>query len=119
MRGLKIGWVVLLVVVLFAFTYANPDPIAVHIWPGLIWETKASALVIGALLIGFVPTSLINRATQWRLNRRIAALEATLATQTIAMTNAQSNAQSNAQARAADDARRTVDLSAMPNHDPI
>ena len=117
MRGLKIGWVVLLVVVLFAFTYANPDPVVVHIWPGLIWETKASALVIGALLIGFVPTSLINRATQWRLNRRIAALEATLATQTIAMTNAQTH--NSAQTRAADDARRASDPSAMPNHDPI
>jgi len=87
MRALKTVFWVLVVVALFAFTYANADPIAVHIWPGLIWETKAPALVIGALLIGFVPTSLMLRATRWRMSRRISTLEATLAAQTYALTH--------------------------------
>jgi uncharacterized integral membrane protein len=87
MRALKTGFWVLIVVALFAFTYGNSDPIAVHIWPGLIWETKAPALVIGALLIGFVPTSLMLRATRWRLSRRISTLEATLAAQAYALTH--------------------------------
>lgn len=87
MRALKTGFWILIVVGLFAFTYGNPDPIAVHIWPGLIWETKAPALVIGSLLIGFVPTSLILRATRWRMARRIGTLEATLAAQAHALTH--------------------------------
>jgi hypothetical protein len=87
MRALKTVFWILVVVALFAFTYGNSDPIAVHIWPGLIWETKAPALVIGALLIGFVPTSLMLRATRWSMGRRIATLEATLAAQAHALTH--------------------------------
>ncbi len=90
MRALKSGFWVLIVVALFAFTYANPEPVAVHIWPGLIWETKAPALVIGSLLIGFVPTSLMLRATRWRMARRIATLEATLTAQAHALTHSAS-----------------------------
>jgi len=85
MRALKTCFWVVIVALLFAFTYGNPDPVAVHIWPGLIWETRAPALVIGALLLGFVPTSLILRATRWRLSRRIATLETTVAAQAHAL----------------------------------
>ena len=85
MRVLKTIFWLLIAAVLIAFTYANPDSVAVHIWPGLIWETRAPGLVIGALAIGFVPTWLILSATRWRLTRRIAALEATLAAQSLAI----------------------------------
>jgi hypothetical protein len=88
MRALKTGFWLLLAAGLIAFTYANPDAIAVHIWPGLIWETRAPGLVIGALAIGFLPTWLIHRTTRWRLSRRIATLEATLAAQAYAAANA-------------------------------
>jgi hypothetical protein len=87
MGALKTGFWIVVVAVLLAFIYGNPDPVAVHIWPGLIWETKSWALVIGSLLIGFVPTSLMLRATRWRLARRIATLEATLAAQAHALTH--------------------------------
>jgi hypothetical protein len=87
MRALKTGFWILVVVALFAFTYGNSDTIHVHIWPGLIWDTKAPALVIGGLAIGFVPTSLMLRATRWRMSRRISTLEATLAAQTYALTH--------------------------------
>ncbi len=81
MRALKTVFWLLVLAGLFAFTYGNPDTIAVHIWPGLIWETRAPALVIGALVIGWLPTWLVHRTTRWRLARRIATLEATLAAQ--------------------------------------
>jgi len=87
MGALKTVFWVVVVAVLLAFIYGNPDPVAVHIWPGLIWETKSWALVIGSLLIGFVPISLMLRATRWRLSRRIATLEATLAAQAHALTH--------------------------------
>jgi hypothetical protein len=88
MRVAKTLFWLLFAVILIAFTYANPDPVAVHIWPGLIWETRAPGLVIGGLAIGFVPTWLIASATRWRLTRRIASLEATLAAQAQAANNA-------------------------------
>lgn len=88
MNALKTVYWIVVVTLLLAFIYGNPDPVAVHIWPGLIWETKAWALVVGSLLIGFVPTSLMLRATRWRLARRIATLEATLAAQAHALTHA-------------------------------
>jgi lipopolysaccharide assembly protein A len=97
MRALKTGLWLLLVAGLFAFTYGNPETIAVHIWPGLIWETRAPALVIGALLVGFVPCWLIHRATRWRLSRRIATLEATLAAQAQAAGQALATSQAHAE----------------------
>jgi uncharacterized membrane protein len=88
MGALKTVFWIVVVAILLAFIYGNPDPVAVHIWPGLVWETRSWALVIGSLLIGFVPVSLMLRATRWRLSRRIATLEATLAAQTHALTHA-------------------------------
>ena len=85
MRAVKtIIWLVI-AVLLVAFAYANPDVANVHIWPGLVWSPPTWALVIGALAIGFAPTWLIQSATRWRLARRIASLEATLAAQSHAI----------------------------------
>lgn len=81
MRVLKTGFWVLVVAALLAFAYANDDRVTVHFPGSLSVDTKMWALVIGALLIGFVPSSLMHRTTRWRLSRRIATLEATLAAQ--------------------------------------
>lgn len=81
MRALKTGFWVLVVAALLAFAYANDDRVTVHFLGSLAVDTKMWALVIGALLIGFVPSSLMHRTTRWRLSRRIATLEATLAAQ--------------------------------------
>ena len=97
MGALKTGFWIVVVAVLLAFIYGNPDPVAVHIWPGLIWETRSWALVVGSLLIGFVPTSLMLRTTRWRLTRRITALEATLAAQAHALTHSAEQARSAAE----------------------
>lgn len=75
-----IFWV-LLAVVLVLFAVNNWVPVEVHIWEGLLLETKLAALVIIAFLIGLLPTWMLYRATRWRLNRRIAALETTLSAQ--------------------------------------
>ncbi|WP_420382663.1 DUF1049 domain-containing protein [Novosphingobium sp.] len=88
MRTIKtIVWVVF-AALLLAFIYLNPQPISVHVWPGapgISVDTKMWALVIGSLLIGFVPTWLVMRANRWRLLRRIASMEATLAVHTHAV----------------------------------
>lgn len=79
MKGLRTFLVLLAIVLSVAFAVANWDPVAVRIWPRLIWETKLPALVIGAFLAGLLPMWLIHRATRWRLARRIANLESSLA----------------------------------------
>lgn len=72
---------VLLAVTLVLFAVSNWVPVEVRIWGDLILETKLAALVILAFLAGLVPMWLVHRALRWRLNRRIATLEATIAAQ--------------------------------------
>ena len=75
-----IFWVVL-AVVLALFAVNNWVPVEVRIWDGLLLETRLAALVIVAFLLGLVPTWMLYRATRWRMGRRIAALETSLAAQ--------------------------------------
>jgi uncharacterized membrane protein len=75
-----IFWV-LLAVVLVLFAVNNWVPVEVRIWEGLLLESKLAALVIAAFLAGLVPTWILYRATRWRLGRRIATLESSLAAQ--------------------------------------
>ena len=69
---------VLLAVVLVLFGVTNWQPVEVLIWQSLILETKLPALVIGAFLLGLVPTWLVHRVSLWRHRRRIATLESSL-----------------------------------------
>ena len=69
---------VLLAVVLVLFAVTNWQPVEVRIWQSLILETKLPALVIGAFLLGLVPTWLVHRVSLWRHRRRIATLESSL-----------------------------------------
>ena len=70
-----IVWVLLLVVLLI-FSINNWSPVEVKIWEGLVLETKLPALVTLAFLLGLVPMWAVHRAAKWRLNRRIASLQA-------------------------------------------
>ena len=69
-----IVWVLLLFSLL-AFSFFNWKPVEVQIWSNLVLETKLPALVIISFLLGLVPMWLLHRASTWRANRRIAALE--------------------------------------------
>lgn len=73
-----IFWV-LLTAVLVLFAVNNWTPVEVRIWQTLVLETKLPALAIGAFLLGLGPMWLVHRAAQWRLKRRIASLEASMA----------------------------------------
>lgn len=75
-----IFWV-LLAVALVLFAVNNWVRVDVRIWEGLVLDTPLAALVIVAFLLGLVPAWLLYRTTRWRLTRRIAALESTLAAQ--------------------------------------
>ena len=71
-------WLVV-VAALAAFSAVNWQPVELHVWSGLVLDTKLPALVIAAFLLGFVPMWLVHRATRWRLSRRISALKSSLA----------------------------------------
>ena len=73
-----IFWV-LLAVVLVLFAINNWQTVNVRIWNSLVLETKLPALVIGSFLLGLLPTWALYRAQRWRMKRRIAGLEATIA----------------------------------------
>ena len=70
-----IGWVLLLFSLL-AFSFFNWKPVEVQIWSNLVLETKLPALVVVSFLLGLVPMWLVHRASKWRAQRRINALEA-------------------------------------------
>ena len=69
---------VLLAVVLVLFAINNWQTVEVRIWNSLILETRLAALTIAAFLLGLVPMWLLHRTVRWRLNRRIASLEASV-----------------------------------------
>jgi putative membrane protein len=69
-------WVALLVVFV-AFTMLNWDKaLTVRIWPDIVWDTRLPAVVVVSFLLGLIPMWLIHRGSKWRLQRRIASLEA-------------------------------------------
>ena len=79
MKVLRSILMLIAVAALAAFAAVNWQPVELHVWQGLVLDTKLPALVIGAFLLGLVPMWLVHRAVRWRLLRRITALEATLA----------------------------------------
>ena len=62
-------WVVLAVVVVL-FAHANWNVVTLNLWGGLEADVKLPALLIGAFLLGFLPTFILYRARLWSLKRR-------------------------------------------------
>ncbi len=70
MQFIKILFWVLLLVATFIFWWTNAlDMVAAVI------EARVSTFVVGAFLLGFLPTWLLLRGSKWRLQRRIKTLE--------------------------------------------
>jgi len=75
MRFLKTLIWVTIIIGLIVFATNNWAPVSVSLWGGLRLDTKLSALVIVAFLLGFLPLYLLHRTQIWRLKRRILTLE--------------------------------------------
>lgn len=71
MQFLKTLFWVVLAVVLVLFAHANWFPVSIDLWSGLQADVKLPVLVIGAFLLGFLPTFLLYRARIWSLRRRL------------------------------------------------
>ncbi len=63
-------WVVA-ILVLVGFSATNWNMVTINLWAGLQADIKLPALVIGAFLLGFLPTYLVLRARLWSLRRRL------------------------------------------------
>jgi uncharacterized integral membrane protein len=79
MQFLKTLLWVMLAVVIVLFAANNWTPVSIDLGPQLRLDTTLAAIVVAALLIGFVPLYFFHRAHVWRLRRRIASLESRLA----------------------------------------
>jgi uncharacterized integral membrane protein len=73
MQFLKTLFWVILAVVLVLFASANWNIVTLELWGDLQADVKLPVLVIGAFLLGFVPTLVIYRARIWSLKRRLEA----------------------------------------------
>lgn len=70
MQFLKTLFWVVLAVVLVLFAHANWNIVTLNLWGGLEADVKLPVLVIGAFLLGFLPTFILYRARLWSLRRR-------------------------------------------------
>jgi lipopolysaccharide assembly protein A len=70
MQFLKTLFWVVLAVVLVLFAHANWTMVTLTLWGGLEADVKLPALVIGAFLLGFLPTFILYRTRLWALRRR-------------------------------------------------
>ena len=71
MQFLKTLFWVVLAVVIVLFGITNWHPVTVILWGGLEADVKLPVLVIGAFLLGFMPTLIVYRARLWSLRRRL------------------------------------------------
>ena len=71
MQFLKTLFWVILAVVLVLFAMSNWTMVTINLWQGLQADIKLPLLVIGAFLLGFLPTWIVYRARIWSLKRRL------------------------------------------------
>ncbi len=71
MQFLKTLFWVLLAVLLVLFSVTNWTVVTLNLWGGLQADVKLPVLVIGAFLLGFLPTLIIYGTRVWALRRRL------------------------------------------------
>ncbi|MGQ0589730.1 MAG: lipopolysaccharide assembly protein LapA domain-containing protein [Sphingosinicella sp.] len=71
MQFLKTLFWVIVAVVIVLFARTNWQPVTLTLWGGLEADVKLPVLVIGAFVLGFLPTFLLYRTRIWSLKRRL------------------------------------------------
>jgi uncharacterized integral membrane protein len=71
MQFLKTIFWVIVAVALVLFARTNWYSVTITLWGGLLVDIKLPLLVIGAFLLGFLPTFVLHRARLWSLRRRL------------------------------------------------
>ncbi|MDB5685896.1 MAG: hypothetical protein JWR77_485 [Rhizorhabdus sp.] len=75
MHFLKTLFWVIVAVIVMAFAHGNWTEVSINLWAGLVLRTKLPVIVVGSVLLGFVPPYVMLRATRWRMKRRIDNIE--------------------------------------------
>lgn len=75
MQFLKTLFWVLLAVMLALFARANWDDVTLDLWGDIQLDIKIPLLVAVAVLLGFLPTFLVQRGKVWAMQRRLDAYE--------------------------------------------
>ncbi|MGZ8282438.1 MAG: hypothetical protein ACXWUN_05735 [Allosphingosinicella sp.] len=73
MQFLKTLFWVIVAVGLVLFSIANWNVVTIELWGGLLVDVKLPVLVIGAFLLGFLPTFILYRTRLWSVKRRLEA----------------------------------------------
>ncbi len=88
MQALRTILLLVITIVLVAFIAMNWQPVSLNIWPlaeggylGVDWPVGFIVLV--SFLLGMLPMWLLARASKWRLSRRIATLENSVAASSV------------------------------------
>ena len=71
MQFLKTLFWVMVAIILVLFARENWHIVTLELWGNLQADVKLPVLVIGAFLLGFLPTFLVYRARIWSLKRRL------------------------------------------------
>lgn len=91
MSFLRTAFWVIIAVALALFAKANwavaptySGYVPVKLWDDIILETRLPVLILGAFLLGLIPTWLWARAMKWQMKRKLASTERALASSTAA-----------------------------------
>ena len=79
MQFLRTLFWVLLAGVAVAFAFNNWTTVPVRLWGGLIADVNLPLLLLGAILLGFLPMLVAYQAMRWRWRQRLASVERTVA----------------------------------------
>ena len=63
------------VIILVIFAVNNWVPVTIALWGDLLLDTKLPVLIIGAFLIGWLPTWLWLRGSKWRMGRQMERMQ--------------------------------------------
>lgn len=79
MQFLKTLFWMAVAVAVALFTWSNWHPVTLNLWADLRADVKLPVLLALAFLIGFLPTFLVLRGRLWSANRKVEALERSIA----------------------------------------
>ncbi len=75
MRFLRLFGLILAALALAWFAARNWVPVTVNLWPPYQLVIRLPILIIGAILLGWLPTMLAHSLSRWRWHRRLSRTE--------------------------------------------
>ena len=75
MQFLKTLLWVIVAVAFVIFGTENWNPLRIHLFGGVVLDTKLPAIILIVFIIGFLPLYIYHKAVTWRLRKRVLSLE--------------------------------------------